>query len=114
MANSKEKTISIEYNRANDFKLVPATGAFGGPNGQSEIVCNFFTEFSKYPEGDKFIVDALTSKAELSPSQNTEAQTFIRELQVGVVMRPDIARSVGEWLIKTADKVIFQPPEKKQ
>ena len=33
-----------------------------------------------------------------------EGQIHVRESQIGVVVRPDIARSIGEWLIQKANE----------
>jgi hypothetical protein len=33
-----------------------------------------------------------------------EGQANVREFQIGIVVRPDIARSLGEWLIQKANE----------
>ena len=33
-----------------------------------------------------------------------EGEILVRESQIGIVVRPDIARSLGEWLIKKAQE----------
>jgi hypothetical protein len=109
MAENGEKEIKISFEKSKDFKLFPATGAWGGPNPQGEIVCNFFVEHRNHPEELTLHVDGQTGKVK---KEDRKEGPLVRELQVGVIMRPDIARSVGEWLIKKADEVIFQPPEK--
>ena len=100
-----EKIIKIEVDQAKEFRLVPATGAMGGPNPQGEIICNFFVEHPKNPSLEVSL-DKTTGRPvrEVSVSPNT----FVRQLQIAVVMRPDIALSVGQWLIKQA-KTVMQP-----
>jgi hypothetical protein len=113
MAEKDEREIKISHKKSDDFRYIPATGAYGGPNPQAEIICNFFVEYRKIPEESKVIIDTKTGK--IKKELPRESESMIRELQVGIVMRPDIARSVGEWLIKEADKVTLQsPPKTKQ
>ncbi len=112
MDKKKEDTISVKYRRSNEFKYIPATGAFGGPSPQGEIICNFFVENQEYPEDLKLILDPDTRKVIKESGPTLSEKIIIRELQIGLVMRPDIARIVGEWLIKEADKIIFKIPKK--
>lgn len=103
-----EKIIKINIEKAPGFKFIPATGAMGGRNPQGEIICNFYVEHPKYPTIE-IVLDQATgqTKSERTDSGNS----FIREMQIAVVMRPDIALSVGEWLVKQAMSVM--PPENK-
>lgn len=112
MVDNDEKEVIVSYSKSKDFKHIPATGAYGGPNPQGEIICNFYVEYRKYPQELKITVDGKTGKVKKEfPHQ---AAPLIRDLQIGVIMRPDIARLIGEWLIKEADKVIFQTAKEAQ
>jgi hypothetical protein len=110
MAGNDDKEVKISYKKSKDFTYIPATGAFGGPNPQGEIICNFFVEYRDPPEESKIILDTKTGKVKKEIS-GEKMEPSIRELQIGIIMRPDIARSVGEWLTKEADKIIFKVPE---
>jgi hypothetical protein len=100
-----KKEISIKYEKSQDFKYIPATGAGGALSPQGEIICNFFIEQIDFPKTGKIIIDQETQEHIEDRDQN-ENIDITRELQVGVVMRPDIAISVGEWLIREATKAI--------
>lgn len=117
MDDEKEKRVSIKYTRSNDFRMVSATGAYGGINPQAEVICNFYVESRKYPETMKLIIDGETDQ--FREERDEEEDVYIRELQFGVVMRPDIARVVGEWLIKESEKAVhnvdsFETQEKEE
>jgi len=99
----KETKISVKYIRSNDFKFVAATGAYGGVNPQAEIICNFYVESRKYPETMKVVID--DEMHSFKEERAEEEEQLIRELQFGVVMRPDIAKTIGEWLIKESNKI---------
>ena len=89
----------IFYRRASDYKIIPATGASGGISPQGEIIFDFFVE--------KLETDAVVIE-QLEPGKikelSREGDKIIRELQVGIVIRPDIAHSIGKFLINTANK----------
>lgn len=109
MEQLQKKKVSIKYQKLSDFKIIPATGAHGGTTPQGEILCNFYVEYLAPP-------DSL--KLEINPADGTTKEiekvvkdSYIRELNVGVLMRPDIAKSIGEWLIDQANAVIEMVPK---
>ena len=103
MSESNEKEIFIKYERKPDCQTVAATGAWGGANPQGEIVCNFFVEHVSMPEDSKIIIDLNTG--EVVREEISESSVTIREIQVRVVMRPDIAKVVGQWLVDKSGEV---------
>jgi len=107
-----ETEVLISYEKSKDFKFIPATGAYGGPNPQGEIICNFYIEHRKYPEKSTARLNGETGK--VVEKITAEQDLMVRELQIGVIMRPDIARLIGLWLIKKADQVSVQAPGKPQ
>jgi len=96
------KTIKIQYEEAKDYRMIPVTGIWGGiaPNG--EIFADFFVERQKTPtltileidESGKILKDAQTG------------QKYIREKQIGIILRPDIALSIGNWIVKKAKEAM--------
>lgn len=95
--------VKIIYRKAPDFRLFPATGAWGGPSVNGEIVINFYVDRAQEPESVTLLIDEKASTATekpLPPAQN------VREVLVGVVLRPDIALSVGQWLMDKANAVL--------
>lgn len=97
------KEVKIIYRKAPDFRLFPATGAWGGPSVNGEIVLNFFVDRAQEPESVTIVVDESTgtgAEKPLPPAQN------VREVLVGVVLRPDIALSIGQFLVGHATSVL--------
>lgn len=106
--HSKAKA-RIIFSEADWYKLVPATGAWGGVSPQKEIIVDFYVDNRRNPEymdieAEK---DGKITKEERTPS----SESIDRILQFGVVMRPDIARSIGQFLIDKANEV-FEKAEK--
>jgi len=92
--------IKIEFKKATDYRIIPATGAWGGVNPQGEIIFDLFVE--------KLEIESVRLRVEPGrpPVEAArEGQIQVRESQIGVVVRADIARSIGEWLIQKAQEV---------
>jgi len=91
--------IKVEFRKASDYRVIPATGAWGGVNPQGEITFDLFIE--------KLEIQSVRMKIEPGrpPMEIArEGEIHVRESQIGVVVRPDIARSIGEWLIQKANE----------
>jgi len=94
--------VRIFFKKASDFKVAPVSGAWGGLTPQGYLYCELFFERAESPESVVMSVDVGPPKEiERSP----KGQVFVRESMVGLTMHPEIARVVGEWMIKQADEL---------
>ena len=96
------KRVNVRYTAAKEYRRLAATGAYGGVNPQGEIVFDFYVEHRELP--DSFVLEV----SEDGPSKETKHDGqigFVRERQVGIVLRPDLALTIGNWLIDQAKKV---------
>lgn len=92
--------VKIAFRKGPDYKIIAVTGAWGGVNPQGEIVFDLFVEKLELPESIRLKIEPGRPPEEIA----REGQVHVRESQVGVVVRPDIARSLGEWLIQKANE----------
>jgi len=92
--------IDIMFSKASDYKVIPATGAWGGLSPNGEVIVDFFIERRQDPSSIIITVDEQKRKVE--EQQEPTPTVFVRELQFGVVMRPDIAYSIGKFLMEKA------------
>ena len=92
--------IKIAFRKAADYRIIPVTGAWGGVNPQGEIVFDLFVEKLEVPESVQIKVEPGRPPVEIA----REGQVHVRESQIGIVVRPDIARSLGEWLLQKANE----------
>jgi len=104
---SKKDTVEVVFSRAAGYKVIAATGAWGGVSANREVVFDLYVERRADPE--RMEIDVVGEK-QVDERRFPSPQPFHREAQVGVVLRPDIARAVGQFLIGLADKA--SPPEK--
>jgi len=111
MAENRTVKIVAVYEKSNDYEIVPASGVWGGLNPQGDLVANFFVEQNQLPEEIEITVGEDGRKLGEVPKYPRESHTTRRLLQVGVVMRPEIAKSIGEWFIEhgTRAQAILSP-----
>ena len=104
MINQESTDVKIKFREAPYYRKLPASGAFGGPTPQGDIVCNFYLEQQILPSSVtmKVVQGRLTHEE----FQYEKGEYYERELQVGLVLNPQTAKSIGEWLVKRADEVI--------
>jgi hypothetical protein len=95
------------YRRSRDYKAVPATGAWGGPTPNGMIAVDFFLERSDLPTEETIILDDQTNTARVEPSKDPD---MVREVECGILVRPEAAYAIGRFLIEKAKQAGFQPP----
>ena len=90
--------IHFQYAKAPDYKIVYANGAIGGLTPQSEVKFDLYFEYLPSP--------TLTTHSRIHGDLGPEIERqpvempFLRESRVGVVMSPEKARALGEWLLQ--------------
>ena len=97
----------IQYTKGRDYRVFPVTGAFGGLNVNGELMVDLFIEKMSLPTEEKMTIDESTGHIE---HREIVGQTLQRESQLGLVIRPDIAYSIGKWLINKAEQAGIQIP----
>lgn len=97
----------VQYTKGRDYRVFPVTGAFGGLNVNGELMVDLFIERMSLPAEEDMTVDENTGHVE---QREVIGQTLERESQLGLVIRPDIAYSIGKWLISKAEQAGIQIP----
>lgn len=93
--------IDVFYKRSNDFRTIPVSGVWGGVTAPGMISAEFFVEKPAVPEHTVIKVDENGVATEL-PSGKRE---ITREILVGVIITPEMARIIGNFLIARADEI---------
>ena len=93
----KVETVTYKYVKARDYRVIAVNGVYGGPLARGGIKMDFFVESTEIPSVERFEVKdkRLGKSIERIPSE----RTWIRELQIGVILQRDVAKSIGEWLL---------------
>jgi len=103
--DSTKETFKVQFSRATDYRIIPATGAWGGVTPNGEIVFDLYVERQESPESIE--IEVVDGK-QVGEKRYPQPQPIEREAQIGVVVRPDIAKAIGEFLIGMADKAIVK------
>lgn len=90
--------IKIEFRKASDYRVIPATGVWGGRSPQGEIFFDITVEKKDTPTSITLEIEKGKPPKEIQ----REGEVIIRESQIGIIVRPDIALSIGKWLIEKA------------
>ena len=95
MAETRKATYL--YSRASDYKVVAATGVYGGPTPSGHIRVEFFVDYASNPVKT---VHAVTPEGRVGEELEREptSRSITREFQIGVVFTPDVAESLARWL----------------
>lgn len=93
-----EKSISIAYERSPNRVTIAATGAFGGPSPNAQnVVAHLFVEHGSVPI---VVTHTVTDEGAVSPQpvDVTTRANATREIVATLVLSPEAAIIIGEWL----------------
>jgi len=91
--------IKLRYLRSNYFRVIHADGVFGGFTPQGNIFPSLFSDRAPLPDVTIHAGDAggVLGK-ELLDRREVSNETVTRELEVGISMNLNVAKSLLEWL----------------
>lgn len=95
------KSIVFSLRRTPDYRIITATGVYGGVTPSGLVKMDLFTEYVPPPE---------TVEHEMSEDGNigkevkrTPTEPHIaRDFQIGVMMTSESAEKIGNWLLQRA------------
>ena len=99
----KTESVVFKYTKANDYRVIAANGAYGGPVSTDEIKVDFYVESMESPNLNKIEVEEgkLGKVITRVPGETN----WIRELQIGLLLSRDTAENIGKWLLEKVQKV---------
>ena len=102
--NPPEKDkVKFHYIKANGFRVVHMDGVFGGLSPTGDI---FMSIFSQRPPIPQITVQPVKENGELGDelvSERTVKEGLVREIEVGIAVRPEIAETLIKWLQEKVD-----------
>ncbi|HUF04303.1 MAG TPA: hypothetical protein VMM38_09020 [Aridibacter sp.] len=95
--HSEQQVLNLHYIKSNYFRVIKADGAWGALSPRGDLVISLFNERLPMPDTQKF---TLSEGGNLLPiGQTTEHEGIIRELEVAISLRPEVAFSIANWLL---------------
>ncbi len=93
----------FQFEKDQDYRLVAVDGAWGGVTNKGEIAMHLYSEQHALPTSITHVVEPegrIGAQIDPQPGQ----LKYVRHLSVGVVMRPENARSIATWLLGKVDE----------
>jgi len=97
MASDKDK-VKFHYIKGNFFRVVHVDGVFGGLSPSGDV---FASIFSQRPPIPTLTVQPVKEDGQLGDELISERATkdgLVREVEIGLVIRPDVAEVLIKWL----------------
>jgi len=106
MPQEKEQAkVFFKYEQSDGYRIVHATGARGALTPNGDILFELFTEFALMPSEEIRRLNPNGTLGELEcPQPRKQTVEMFRQLQVGVVVSPGDAETIGKWLLKKVEE----------
>jgi len=102
-----KKKVTIRYVRSADCRVVPVHGAWGSVTPQGDVAAELYVERMEPPEEVVLEVEEGGHAREVEK----HGEHHVRDVQVGLLLKPAVAWALGQWLIQKAKQAGFTPPE---
>ena len=90
--------ITAEFVRSNFYRVIHADGAFGGISPSGNIRMIIYSEAQRTPNLITYDISPTSGLTEAGRSPEAIPRTIVRELEVDIVMRLQVARALRDWL----------------
>jgi hypothetical protein len=103
MEIKKAPAVKIKFEKSPDHKTHPVSGVWGGATPQGDILCHIFVEHLAVQDVMELEFDIDSGKT--IDKNSTDEKVYVREILTSLLVRPDIAMSIGTWLISKAEAI---------
>jgi len=100
------KKLTVTFKKAPDYKIYPATGSWGGPTPNGQILINFVVDHAAVPSYTTHDVGESGQFNLAVPSEITSSGDLNKEILCGVLLTPADALSIAAWLKANAEKLM--------
>jgi hypothetical protein len=98
-----EVNVKYHYVIPDDLTRHFVNGVYGGRTPQGDILCTFFFEHGILPKEENVVFKNGEKEQRPPDVSNIELQ---RDFEVSIIMSPLQAKTIGEWIIKSAEGVL--------
>lgn len=99
--SEKTSKLKFHFHSADTYRLVPINGVWGGATPRGEIKADFFYESASLPTSVTHEVNGETFGREIE----RVGGEIVRLVEFGMILSPEQARSIGQWLVDKATEV---------
>jgi hypothetical protein len=96
--SGQKRELTFTYSKAPDYRVIPANGVHGGITGRGDFKFDLFVESTSVPDS---VTHSITPDG-LGPETGREPERpdIVREIQVGVLMQVEQAKSFAHWILE--------------
>jgi len=97
----KSDKIKFVYEKSDEYKTYFSNGAIGAISPRGDFDFNLFFEHRELPKEEVMDIEG----SQLQPEDEIITDlTIIRDLKVGIIMTPQQAENLGNWLISRVEE----------
>jgi hypothetical protein len=95
--------IRVKAKKDSEHRIIPASGVWGGVTPHGMVYFDVVLEKPEAPTLTIIDVDEATG-VRTETIEEPKEQSVERILMTGILVRPEAARAIGQWLIEKADE----------
>jgi hypothetical protein len=96
------KKVKFVFKKSEGYQTHYVNGAFGGITPRGDVLCHLFFEHRDLPAEEEMTFE----EGELKPQEKDLADIeIIRDLKVGIIMTPEQAENLANWLLSRVDEI---------
>jgi hypothetical protein len=103
--------VAFDYVKSQFFRVIHADGIIGGPTPQGFLHFSFYSERPPLPRRMVHAVSPIGQLGEVIPEKTVVRDAIMREMDVDVIMRLDVAEQFHQWLGQRIQEMKPRPPE---
>ena len=107
--NLPPNVLKFHYIKGNFFRVVHADGAIGGITPNRGVFLSLFSERGAIPQVIEQVINADGSLGKETVREGKEG--LVREVEIGVMLSCQAAKTIAEWLLKQAQILDESKPE---
>jgi len=112
MPEESPNEITFVYEDADEVRTIAATGAHGGPTPDgASVVANLYVERASIPHHVSHQIDERGEVDLSETSSQVSRGEVTREVQASLVMTPEHALQLAQWLQENAQQAMRQRDE---
>lgn len=111
------REVKFEYRTAESVQApIMAHGAVGGLTQAGTVVAHIYSEYVELPRAEVVTIhdDESKTKKFVGGGDRRNKKVVIRAIQASLMMPPEVAVSVGKWLIKNGEESLAKRKELEQ
>ena len=102
MADKDPTMVKFIHKFTDDYRIIPANGAWGGVSPRGDLLMHFFIEHAKVPQEE---IQVAKEDGSLSPPKKKIKEIeIVRTMQIGVNINIEQATHLANWILENVER----------